>query len=159
MYNKFATTIYKGKWPCTTNLLYNEKNLIGRLHRYFLAYFVTFSAPQQKLSSYWYCPYWLWNPPIRSDSCTGIFFPALQKNHWMLFIMPVPMPEWIIPDLWMWPPPWLSDWFLSTCSLSRFSSALMIPWSQSSVKNLRMFQSFLTMQHTMVPITWTDTVL
>ena len=27
------------------NLLYNEKNLIGRLYRYFYAYFETFSAP------------------------------------------------------------------------------------------------------------------
>ena len=30
---------------CTSNLLYNEKNLIGRLYRYFYAYFETFSAP------------------------------------------------------------------------------------------------------------------
>ena len=29
----------------TSNLLYNEKNLIGRLYRYFYAYFKTFSAP------------------------------------------------------------------------------------------------------------------
>ena len=30
---------------CTSNLLYNEKNLIARLYRYFYAYFETFSAP------------------------------------------------------------------------------------------------------------------
>ena len=30
---------------CTTNLLYNEKNIIGRLYRYFYIYFQTFSAP------------------------------------------------------------------------------------------------------------------
>ena len=30
---------------CTSNLLYNEKNVIGRLYRYFYTYFGTFSAP------------------------------------------------------------------------------------------------------------------
>ena len=30
---------------CTSNLLYNEKNVIGRLYRYFFTYFRTFSAP------------------------------------------------------------------------------------------------------------------
>ena len=30
---------------CTSDLLYNEKNLIGRLYRYFYAYFETFSVP------------------------------------------------------------------------------------------------------------------
>ena len=35
MYNKLATTITKESDPAT-NSLYNEKKLIGRLHRYFL---------------------------------------------------------------------------------------------------------------------------
>ena len=30
---------------CTTKTLYNENSLIGRLHKYFLAYFETFSVP------------------------------------------------------------------------------------------------------------------
>ena len=30
---------------CTSNLLYNEKNIIGRLYRYFYAYFKTCSTP------------------------------------------------------------------------------------------------------------------
>ena len=45
MYNEFDLKHYKGKWPCTTNSLYNEKNLIGRLYKYFSIYFKTFSAP------------------------------------------------------------------------------------------------------------------
>ena len=45
MYNEFAPKHYKGKWPCTTKTLYNEKTLTGRLHKYFLIYFKTFSAP------------------------------------------------------------------------------------------------------------------
>ena len=44
MYNEFAPKHYKGKWPCTTKTLYNEKTLTGRLHKYFLIYFETFSA-------------------------------------------------------------------------------------------------------------------
>ena len=45
MYNEFAPKHYKWKWPCTTKTLYNEKTLTGRLHKYFLIYFETFSAP------------------------------------------------------------------------------------------------------------------
>ena len=45
MYNEFAPKHYKGKCPCTTKTLYNEKTLTGRLHKYFLIYFETFSAP------------------------------------------------------------------------------------------------------------------
>ncbi len=45
MYNEFAPKHYKGKWPCTTKTLYNEKTLTGRLHKYFLIYLETFSAP------------------------------------------------------------------------------------------------------------------
>ena len=45
MYNEFAPKHYKGKWPCTTKTLYNETTLTGRLHKYFLIYFETFSAP------------------------------------------------------------------------------------------------------------------
>ena len=44
MYNEFAPKHYKGKWPCTKKTLYNEKTLTGRLHKYFLIYFETFSA-------------------------------------------------------------------------------------------------------------------
>ena len=49
MYNEFAKKHYKGKWPCTTDSLYNEKTLIGRLHKYFSAYFETFSAPSAEM--------------------------------------------------------------------------------------------------------------
>ena len=45
MYNEFAPKHYKGKWHSTTKTLYNEKTLTGRLHKYFLIYFETFSAP------------------------------------------------------------------------------------------------------------------
>ena len=45
MYNEFAPKHYKWKWPCTTKTLYNEKTLTGKLHKYFLIYFETFSAP------------------------------------------------------------------------------------------------------------------
>ena len=45
MYNEFAPKHYKRKWPCTKKTLYNEKTLTGRLHKYFLIYFETFSAP------------------------------------------------------------------------------------------------------------------
>lgn len=45
MYNEFAPKHYKGMCPCTTKTLYNEKTLTGRLHKYFLIYFETFSAP------------------------------------------------------------------------------------------------------------------
>ena len=39
------TKLYEREWPCTSDLLYNENNLIGRLYRYFYIYFKTFSAP------------------------------------------------------------------------------------------------------------------
>ena len=42
MYNEFDPKHYKGKCPCTTKTLYNEKTLTGRLHQYFLIYFETF---------------------------------------------------------------------------------------------------------------------
>ena len=42
MYNEFDPKHYKGKRPCTTKTLYNEKTLTGRLHQYFLIYFETF---------------------------------------------------------------------------------------------------------------------
>ena len=42
MYNEFAPKHYKGKCPCTTKTLYNEKTLTGKLHKYFLIYFETF---------------------------------------------------------------------------------------------------------------------
>ena len=45
MYNEFAPKHSKGKWPCTTKTLYNENTLTGTLHKYFLIYFETFSAP------------------------------------------------------------------------------------------------------------------
>ena len=45
MYNEFAPKHYKRKWPCTKKTLYNEKTLTGRLHKYFLIYFETFSTP------------------------------------------------------------------------------------------------------------------
>ena len=45
MYNEFAPKHYKGKWPCTTKTLYNEKTLTGKLHKYFLIYFESFSVP------------------------------------------------------------------------------------------------------------------
>lgn len=35
---------YERKESYTTKTLYNEKTLFGRLHRYFLIYFETFSA-------------------------------------------------------------------------------------------------------------------
>ena len=37
MYNEFDPKHYKGKCPCTTKTLYNEKTLIGRLHQHFLS--------------------------------------------------------------------------------------------------------------------------
>lgn len=45
LYNKFAEKIQKKEVFYTSNLLYNENNCIGRLYRYFYAYFKTFSAP------------------------------------------------------------------------------------------------------------------
>lgn len=38
-------TNIRKKWSHTTNLLYNDKYIIGRLHKYFSAYFSTFPAP------------------------------------------------------------------------------------------------------------------
>ena len=159
MYNKFATIITKESDPVRQTHYTTQSTWLVDFIDIFLLILKLFPHLQQILCSYWCCPYWLWNPLILSVSCTDIFCPALRKNHWMPFIMSVPMPKWIIPGLWMWPPPWLSNWFLNTCSLSRFSSVLTIPWSQSSAKNLKMFQSFLTMLYTMVPIISTDTVL
>ena len=45
MDNEFYPKHYKESRPCTTKVLYNEKTLMGRLRRYFLIYFETFSAP------------------------------------------------------------------------------------------------------------------
>ena len=39
------TKKYERKWSCTTNLLYNEKTIIGRLYHYFYIYFETCSIP------------------------------------------------------------------------------------------------------------------
>ena len=45
MYNKFANKTIRKRAPCTSDLLYNENNLIGKLYRYFYIYFKTFSMP------------------------------------------------------------------------------------------------------------------
>lgn len=45
MYNGFTKKHYEKKCSCTTNSLYIEKTLIGRLHKYFSAYFKTCSSP------------------------------------------------------------------------------------------------------------------
>ena len=45
MYNEFANNTTKGKWPCTTNSLYNKSKLISRLNEYFSIYFQSYSAP------------------------------------------------------------------------------------------------------------------
>lgn len=45
LYNKFAKQIHTKEVFYTSDLLYNQKNLIGRLYRYFSVYFETFSAP------------------------------------------------------------------------------------------------------------------
>ena len=45
LYNELAKTHYKGKWSHTSNLLYNKKNLIGRLYQYFHNYFETCPLP------------------------------------------------------------------------------------------------------------------
>ena len=39
------TKKYERKWSCTTDLLYNEKTIIGRLYHYFYIYFETCSIP------------------------------------------------------------------------------------------------------------------
>ena len=39
------TKKYERKWSCTTNLLYNEKTIIGRLYHYFYIYFEACSIP------------------------------------------------------------------------------------------------------------------
>ena len=41
MYDKFAKQIYTKEVFYTSDLLYNQKNLIGRLYRYFSVYFET----------------------------------------------------------------------------------------------------------------------
>ena len=45
MYNEFVKNITKENDPVRQKALYNEKTLIGRLHKYFLTYFETFSVP------------------------------------------------------------------------------------------------------------------
>ena len=45
MYNEFVKNITKESNPVRQKALYNEKTLIGRLHKYFLTYFETFSVP------------------------------------------------------------------------------------------------------------------
>ena len=45
MYNEFAYNITKESDPVRQKHYTTEKTLIGRLHRYFLIYFETFSAP------------------------------------------------------------------------------------------------------------------
>ena len=45
MYNEFVKNITKESDPVRQKALYNEKTLIGRLHKYFLTYFETFSVP------------------------------------------------------------------------------------------------------------------
>ena len=44
MYNEFVKNITKENDPVRQKALYNEKTLIGRLHKYFLTYFETFSV-------------------------------------------------------------------------------------------------------------------
>ena len=45
MYNEFVKNITKENDPVRQKALYNEKTLIGRLHKYFLTDFETFSVP------------------------------------------------------------------------------------------------------------------
>ena len=59
---------------------------------------------QQILFFYWYCQYLHWNLHIPFAFCITIFYLALQKDHWMFFIMPVPMQRLIIQTLWILQP-------------------------------------------------------
>lgn len=52
MDNEFDKNITK-EWPCTTNTLYNENPLIGRLHQYFWFILKLFLVRRECLKSVW----------------------------------------------------------------------------------------------------------
>ena len=99
MYNEFAPKHYKGKWPCTTKTLYNEKTLTGRLHKYFLIYFETFFAPTadtlfllvlsiltleslfpMKRSEITISEHTVWSPTFLDVGKFRLMWPLLKKN-------------------------------------------------------------------------------
>lgn len=87
MYNKSADKIHEKERPCTSDLLYNENNLISKLYRYFCAYFETFSVPTIETRFLL----------VLSVRYTGISCLESRKSHWMPFIMPAPTRKLMIP--------------------------------------------------------------
>ena len=74
------TIKYERERPCTSDLLYNKNNLIGRLYRYLYIYILKL-LPCRLLKHWfcWRCPSWLWSRRIPSAPCTGISCQGLPK--------------------------------------------------------------------------------
>ena len=129
MYNEFAPKHYKGKWPCTTKTLYNEKTLTGRLHKYFLIYFETFSAPTADTL------FLLVLSILTLESVHSIRF---LYQHFLSGITTKSL-----------------NTFYHACSYAKVDYSHFM--NITAKVALRMFQNSLTMLHIMVPIIWMDT--
>ena len=73
------TKLYEREWPCTSDLLYNENNLIGRLYHYFLFILKPFLLQRWKPCFCWCYLSLLWNRQVPSVHYTDIFYQGLQK--------------------------------------------------------------------------------
>ena len=131
MYNEFAPKHSKGKWPCTTKTLYNEKTLTGRLHKYFLIYFETFSAPTADTL------FLLVLSILTLESVHSIRF---LYQHFLSGITTKSL-----------------NTFYHACSYAKVDYSHFM--NITAKVALRMFQNSLTMPHIMVPIIWMDTAL
>ena len=159
MYNEFDPKHYKGKWPCTTKTLYNEKTLIGRLHQYFLIYFETFSVPTADSL------FLLILSILALESAHSIrflyhyFLSGITKRSLNVFYYACSYAKVDYSNFMNITARTALKLILIHWKHIRFFYVLMIPWYPSLAKNLRMFQNCLIMLHTMVPTIWTDTVL
>lgn len=131
MYNEFAPKHYKGKCPCTTKTLYNEKTLTGRLHKYFLIYFETFSAPTADTL------FLLVLSILTLESVHSIRF---LYQHFLSGITTKSL-----------------NTFYHACSYAKVDYSHFM--NITAKVALRMIQNSLTMPHIMVPIIWMDTAL
>lgn len=162
MYNEFAPKHYKGKWPCTINLLYDENTLISRLHQYFLIYFETFSVPtadtlfllilsiltlESAHSIRFLYQHFLSGITEKSLNVFSYACSYAKVDYSRFMNTTVRITLKLIPDSLQTQPVFLcvDEW--------------MIRWYLNLAQNLKMFQNCLTMLHTTVPTIWMDTAL
>lgn len=148
---------YKGKWPCTTSLLYDKDSLIGRVHQYFFAYFETFPTPTAE-TLFLLVLSILAMESVRSirflykHFLSGITEKSLNAFYYACAHAKMDYFRFTNVTVSM---PW--SWFRNAWSRSLSSSASMTRWQPSSGNSSRTCQNSSTMTHITAAAIWMDT--